>query len=137
MGLAERRAAKKFEDTLYPPLKQQVETAAHFAVPVDVNWQSLATDEQAHLYDECWPKVYFTPLIEALEGITTDDMGRDALKAGLHRIVIRNTGGIYSASGAFVTFEGGVLTLDHEPCTNVDDTRDRRDAIQKTLEKAL
>lgn len=136
MGLAERRAAKKFEDTLYPPLKQQIDAAAHFTVPVEVNWQTLATDEQAHLYDECWPKVYFTPLIEAFEAITIDDMGREALKGALKRVVIRNTSDVSSAS-SMVSFEGGVLTLDHQPCTNVDDVRDRREAIQQTLEKAL
>ncbi len=136
MGLAERRAAKKFEDTQYPQLKKQLDEAAHFAVTVDVNWQSLALDGQEHLYEEGWTAVYFTPLIEALQGICVDDMGRDALKAKLKRIVIRNTAGVYSA-GSMVTFEDGVLTLDHEPTTNIGDVRDRREAIQKTLEAAL
>lgn len=136
MGLAERRAAKKFEDTLYPPLKKQLDAAAHFDVPVDVHWESLAIEERAHLYDECFPKVYFQPLIEAFQAICVDDMGREALKAKLKRVVIRNTADNSSAS-SMVTFEGGVLTLDHKPTTNVDDVRDRTKSIQQTLEAAL
>jgi hypothetical protein len=136
MGLAERRAAKKFEDTTYPKLKQQVDAAAHFEVPLDVNWQSLAIDGSADLYEEGFTQVYFTPLIEAFQAICIDDMGRDALKSKLKRVIIRNTAGVYSA-GSMVTFEDGVLTLDHEPTTNVGDVRDRRDSIQKTLEAAL
>ncbi|MFP2903916.1 hypothetical protein ACLESD_02345 [Pyxidicoccus sp. 3LFB2] len=136
MGLAERRAAKQYEDTVYPKLKQQVDAAAHFEVPLDVNWQSLAIEERAHMYEECFTKVYFTPLIEAFQAICVDDMGREALKEKLKRVVIRNTAD-NSYAGNMVTFEAGVLTLDHKPTTNIDDVKDRKDAIQKTLEAAL
>jgi hypothetical protein len=35
------------------------------------------------------------------------------------------------------TFEAGTLTLDHEPCTNVDDLQSRIDGIRALLEKSL
>ncbi|MCP3136297.1 hypothetical protein [Pyxidicoccus xibeiensis] len=136
MGLAERRAAKQFEETQYPKLKQQIDQAAHFDVPVDVNWQTLAIDGSAHLYEECFPKVYFLPLVEALQAICIDDMGREALKEKLKRIVIRNTADTSNAD-YMVTFEDGVLTLDHLPTTNIDDVKDRKKAIQTKLEAAL
>ncbi|RKH68409.1 hypothetical protein [Corallococcus llansteffanensis] len=136
MGLAERRAAKKFEDTVYPKLKQQLDAAAHHEVQVEVNWQSLAIDGSADLYEEAFTKVYFTPLIEAFEAICIDDMGREALQSKLKRVVIRNTADVSSGS-SMVTFEDGVLTLDHRPTTNIDDIRERKNSIQQTLEAAL
>lgn len=136
MGLAEKRAAKEFETKVFPGLKSEIDAAAGFEVPVEVEWESLALADQAHLYDESWRAVYFTPLVAALKAITIDDMGKEALKAGLKKVVVRNKGGIYYGS-AWATFEGGVLTLDHEPTTNVGDVDDRIKGAQQVLEKAL
>lgn len=133
MGIAERKAAKQFEETHYPKLKKDIDDAARFAVPVEVDWTSLAVEGYEHLYEETWPKVYFTPLIGALRAISQDDLGRESLQGSLKRVVIRNTAG-NSYAGSFASFQGGVLTLDHEPATNVDEVKDRQDAIQKALE---
>ncbi len=89
----------------------------------------------SHLYGKDWPKVFFEPLVGALSAITVDDMGREALKAKLSKIVIANTTSSYGAS-AF-TFEGGTLTIDHEPHTNVDDVTLRTEALRELLERSL
>ncbi|WP_225413826.1 hypothetical protein [Stigmatella hybrida] len=136
MGLAERRAAKEFETKRFPQFKKDIDEAAGFSVPVTVHWDTLALEEQTQLYDECWPKVYFEPLIAALKGITVDDMGKEALKGGLKKIEIQNrTDIIYGDRMA--TFEGGTLVLDHKPHTNVDDIQQRTDSIRKLLESKL
>lgn len=135
MGIAERKAAKQFEETHYPKLKKDIDDAARFAVPVEVDWASLAVEGYEHLYEETWPKVYFTPLIGALRAISQDDLGRESLQGSLKRVVIRNTAGNAYASSV-ATFQRGVLTLDHEPATNVDEVKDRQDAIQTALESA-
>lgn len=138
MGLAEKRAAKEFQEKRYPQLKQDIDAAAKFGVEVEVKWDQLATDDQAHLYDECWPKVYFKPLIEALKAITVDDLGREALQGALKKILIRNEGQIsYGDRMAHFSTTEGLLVLDHKPTTNVDDVKDRTKGIQKTLEDAL
>jgi len=134
MGLAERRAAKEFEDRMFPALKERVDKAAGFEVIMDVQWQTLAKQEYAHLYGECFPKIYFTPLIDALKSITKDNLGKEALKKGLKRVVVKNVSGNYYGSG--FTFDDGVLTLDHD-FANADSVEERRDAIQKLLENAL
>lgn len=136
MGLAERRAAKDFETHRFPQLKQDIDAAAGFDVPVVVHWDTLAREGESHLYDQCWPKVYFQPLISALKDITVDDMGKDALKAALKKIEIRNQKG-NSSGHRIATFESGTLTLDHEPHTNVDDLHERLEAIRKLLESKL
>jgi hypothetical protein len=70
------------------------------------------------------------------ESITRDDLGREALAAGLQRIVVRNASGYYSPSSA-ITFANKVLTIDHDPASNVDDVKDRTDHMIHTLEKGL
>ncbi len=136
MGLAERRAAKEFEDQAYPGLLAEIEKAAGFAVPVEVAWDDLMEEGYGHMYSEAWYKVYFEPIIVALGNITADAMGKNALKAGLKKIVIQNKSGNYSG-GSVATFEGGVLTIDHQPMSNIDDLADRTQGIQKTLEAKL
>ncbi|HJZ87536.1 MAG TPA: hypothetical protein VKN99_20320 [Polyangia bacterium] len=136
MGLAERRAAKEYETKHLPRLKQEIVQAAGFEVPIEINWESLSAPDQAHLYEECWTKVYFTPLIGAFKAICVDDLGKDALKGSLKKIVITNTAGIYYGD-RMASFMDGVLTLNHEPTTNVDSIEERQKGIQKTLEAAL
>ncbi|WP_205519462.1 hypothetical protein [Pyxidicoccus caerfyrddinensis] len=135
MGIAERKAAKQFEEMHYPKLKKDIDAAARFDVPVEMDWTSLAAEGYEHLYEETWPKVYFAPLIGALRAISQDDLGRESLQGSLKRVVIRNSAGNSSAS-SLATFRDGVLTLDHEPATNVDEVEDRQQAIQKALEAA-
>ncbi len=136
MGLAERRAVKAFQDTQYPELKRALDAAAGFGVEVEVNWETLAQDEMSHLYADAFPKVYFKPIIDAFQAICADQMGKDALKGSLKKIVICNVSNYWSPSSA-VTFDGGTLKIDHEPCSNVDDIEERTKHIVSLLEKNL
>jgi hypothetical protein len=134
MGLAERRAIKSFQDNQWPPLLKQIQDAAGFLVAVEVDWESLATSESTHLYDECLPKVYFLPVVEGLKRIAIDDMGKDALKNSVQKIVIQNKKPDYSSYWA--SFEAGVLTLDHQ-LANADYIQDRADELVRVLEPKL
>ena len=136
MGLAERRAIKDFQDNRYPELKKQIDGAAGFDVAVEVKWETLAKEGEAHLYAECLPKVFFQPLVEALQSVGADQMGKDALREGLKKVILRNTAGNYYGDTA-VSFASGELVIDHDPVTNVDDIADRARAIRKALEKGL
>ena len=135
MGLAERRAAEQFKNNDYPAWKARIDEAAGFDVAIDVLWDELATDEYASSYTSFFPKVYFQPMVDALAAITIDDMGKDALRGGLKKVVVRNTDQYASTSG--FAFEGGVLTIDHRSNTNVDDGDQRATGIQKLLESRL
>ncbi len=135
MGLAERRASKDFQDKQFVELKKEIEKAAGFAVPLDISWDQLAKDGQSHLYADSWPELYFKPLIESFRQIARDDMGREALAAGLKKIEIRNAKGAYSPHSA-ISFENGTLTIDHD-LSNVGDTADRTKYIVEIVEKGL
>jgi len=136
MGLSERRAAKNFETNQLPTFKTQIDEAAGFSVPLDVKWDTIATDGYAERYEEFFPQAYFKPLVNALKAIAVDDMGREALQGALKKVIIQNTKDSGYAGG-MASFVDGVLTLDHSPSSNLHQEEDRARAIQQTLEKAL
>lgn len=135
MGLAERRAAEQFKTEQYPEWKRKIDEAAGFEVPVEVSWDQLAVDDYATSYIQFFPKVYFEPLERALAAVAIDQMGKDALKAGLKQIIIKNSDQYYSTSG--FSFTGGVLTIDHKAESNVDYGEERAKGLQKLLESGL
>ncbi len=134
MGLAERRATLEFQTTTFPGLKKQIETAAGFEVPMEIDWPSLAQPNDAHLYNEYWTQIYFEPLVRAFQAVCADDLGKEALKNGLKKIEITNSGERYDER-AF-SFEGGVLKIDHK-LTNVDHLDIRTNKVVSLLEQGL
>ncbi len=134
MGLAERKAVKLFQDNRFPALKKEIDEAAGFEVPIEVNWDSLAKSDYAHVYDAAFTGVYFTPLIAALKAIAADDMGREALR-GMKKVILCAVQGGYGEDA--IQFADGVLTIDHDPVTNVNDVTLRAEVIQKKLEAGL
>ncbi|HEY6790072.1 MAG TPA: hypothetical protein VI365_22460 [Trebonia sp.] len=74
-------------------------------------------------------------LVDALSAITTDDLGKSALREGPSKVVIRNTGEFFSAAG--ISFADGVLTFDHNPHTNIDQGEERCEGPAAALESAL
>jgi len=135
MGLAERRGVERFKNDVYPGWKSRIDEAAGFDVPVEVAWDELAVADYADRYADFFPKVYFQPLVDALGAVTIDDLGKDALREGLSKIVIRNAGEFYSAAG--ISFTDGVLTFDHKPYTNIDYGEERATGLQQALESGL
>ncbi len=135
MGLAERRGVEQFKNDDYPGWKSRIDEAAGYEVPVEVNWEELAVADYASSYADFFPKVYFQPLVDALHAITVDDLGKNALREGLAKIVIRNAGEFYSTSG--ISLAGGVLTFDHKPHTNIGDGDERAKGLIRALESGL
>jgi hypothetical protein len=131
MGLVERRAAKTFAEGKYVQFKQEIDTATGFEVEMVVNWDSLAIEDYAHLYEEAFTQVYFRPLLGAIKAVNIDDLGQEALKTGLKQILIENRG------SRWPTFEAGVLTLPFDSVANLDDWSDRQQSIQDILEESL
>lgn len=136
MGLAERRAIKAFQDNNLPGYTSEIHALVGAEVPIEVSWDQLAKADYADSYAEFFRKVYFQPLIDSLKAIAIDDMGKDALKGGLKKIVLCNSKDTYTADYA-MSFADGVVTIDHDSCTNVDYVDERTAALTKALEKGL
>ena len=135
MGLAERRAAKSYRDDHYPDKLAKIREAAGFDVDVEVDWTTLAVDKYTHLYEKGFTAVFFQPIAEALAAIGEDEMGREALKGALKKIVVCNTADKYGANA--ISFAEGVLTVDHHPVTNINEVQDRSNLIVTLLEKSM
>ncbi|MEV7392207.1 MULTISPECIES: hypothetical protein [unclassified Streptomyces] len=135
MGLAERRSVERFKNDDYPGWKSRIDEAAGFEVPVEVAWQELAVADYADRYAEYFPQVYFQPLVDALSAVAADDLGKEALREGMSKVVIRNTGEFFSPSG--ISFTDGVLTFDHMSDTNTHHGEERTKVLQDVLESAL
>jgi hypothetical protein len=136
MTLAQRRILKDFEDNAFPALKTRVEEAAGFAVPIEVQWDTLAVPNEERLYDESWRQIYFEPLIAGLKEVGRDQMGKDALKSGVQKIVIQNVKGCLYGD-CWATLAAGTLTLDHESVQNAHDVDARTKGLIAVLENGL
>ena len=141
VGLAERRAIAAYKQDKWPPIEAAIRKAAGFEVPVDVEWDQLTIPGDAGHYadDEYYGKTIFQPLVVALNSITADQMGRDALKAKLQRIHVRFDDKTAPASNYpnGLTFTGGVLDINWRPYSNTADVADRTKALTQLLEKNL
>jgi hypothetical protein len=135
MGLTERRATKEFQDKQLPALQAEIHKVAGFAVPIEISWDQLAVEGQSSYYTDAWIEVFFKPVIEALRQIARDDMGKEAVKAGLKKIEFRNSKDTANASNA-ISFDHGVLAIDHK-LANLNDTPERIKCIVDTVEKGL
>lgn len=136
MGLPEKRILKQFIDEKLPQLVAEIHKAAKFEFPIEVDWPSLTIEGSSHLFLECWPKVYFQPLIDGFKTITSDEMGASALKENLKKVIIQNKNSTIDAYN-WVVLADGVLTVDHEPTTNVDMIPSRTDFLVSELERKL
>lgn len=137
MGLAEKRAATEFEAKTYPTLKQAIDEAAGFEVPIEVRWDTLMKQEKyVKAWPEAWPKIYFTPIVETFRQICIDDLGKTALKETVKKIVIQDTKPSHSSQWAAFDKATGLLTLDHQ-FTNINELKSRTEVLRKVLEAAM
>jgi hypothetical protein len=136
MTLAERRVVHDFETGQFAAYKTRVEEAVGFPVPVEVLWETLATPGDWRLYAESWPQIYFEPLIAGLQVVCRDEMGREAIKSGLKKIIIQNVKGC-TYGDCWSSFADGVLTLDHDSTANAGDVEQRKKGLVEMLESTL
>ena len=136
MTLAQRRVVQDFETNHFPALKARIDEAAGTSLPVEVNWDSLAEPGEERLYVESWTQIYFEPLIAALQDLAKDDAGRDAMKAGVKKIVIQNVKGC-AYGDCWAALDNGVLTLDHKSVENAYDVEGRKKGLVTLLEQNL
>ena len=136
MGLVEKRALKTFQEGTYQNFTKEINEVAGYPIEFDVNWDTLALEGSADQYEDSFSTIYFQPIVAALKEITSDEMGKEALKDALKKIEIRNTRDVIYASSAY-TFSNGVLTIDHLPFTNTHHLDDRIKELTDLLMKQL
>ncbi|MEP0480406.1 MAG: DUF6882 domain-containing protein, partial [Nonlabens sp.] len=136
MGLKEKRIIQAFQNDVFPALETEINKAAGYTVPLEISWNTLMEDRFSHLYNETFPKIYFIPLVEAFKVIGSDSMGVELLKSGLKKVVVINENDEHNTERA-ITFEDGVLKINHGPVVNADRVEERTARITSLLEDKL
>ena len=140
-GLAERRALKLYQESVLPDLQEQINAAAGFEVPMNIAWDKIALIGDAENYsnDAYFTNIFFTPLIDALSSIGSDDLGKEALTASLKSISITYKPDTAPASDykSGVSFQDGEVALNFRPFSNAGDFKERAEAIVSILEVGL
>ncbi|TPN83402.1 hypothetical protein [Aquimarina algicola] len=136
MGLAEKRIIKNFQEVDYKVLLNKINDIAGFEVELEIDWDSLSSNDYSHLWESTFPKIYFQPIIEAFKAITTDDMGKEALKESISKITIQDKSDNASANSTY-SFKDGNLMIDHSAYINADMVEDRSKALIEVLEQNL
>jgi hypothetical protein len=107
MGLAEKRIQQDFVSKRIPERLAQMHNATAGAtekVQVEVDWPSILDDKPA--LDSLW--AYWEQPLSAIEEICGDDLGKEAVKGGLKKVMIRN---VTQPDQVGAVFAGGVLTV--------------------------
>ena len=131
MGLAERRIQENFTKKEVPEaLKDYAEKTggATEKVKVEVDWASLGDDKAS--YDGLG---YWVQTLQGVEAVCSDDMGKDAIKSALKKIVIKN---VTDPKDIRAEFKAGTLTGYLQLSQGASGTPGWTE-FQKALEQAL
>lgn len=116
LGLADRRALKEFQDNYYPGWLKEFHAAAGTKIAVDVNWESLffqvPEDMDRESLTNLWKNNFFEPLTVAFKALTTDEMGKKAVKDGIKKITIN---GAEANSASHSKLENGTFAVKFSP----------------------
>jgi hypothetical protein len=105
MGLIERRLIKEAKEAWLPGELQEIESIAGAAVAVDIDWASFESDEAAL---KNLQHLGVRKLVNALRVICRDDLGKEAVRDSIKRMVVVNQPAITEPT---VGLEGGTVTL--------------------------
>jgi hypothetical protein len=131
MGLAEKRWAADKKKTDEQAFVAQLGATLGFTVPVEIDWDGFSKDLDDAQY--ITHDSYGLPnLVKALTSVTADQLGKDAIKGALKKIVIAPG----KPDDATFTFDQGVITW-KAYFGSSSSGYIYADAMQKKLEQAL
>lgn len=105
MGLVERRKIKELQDTTIPERVKEIEEICGQGIPYEVDWESLADDSEGLNFID---NLSCHRLNMALRTICIDDMGKEAVRAGLRLIKLKN---VKDKASMHSSFDDGVLEM--------------------------
>ena len=136
MGLAEKRIVKAYQEGPYKTLVSEINALAGFEPEFEIDWNSLSNNSYSHIWENSFTEIYFAPIINAFKAITEDDIGKEALQETLKKIIIKDENDNAYANSAY-SFQNGILIINHNSYTNVDNASERTEVLTKLLENQL
>jgi hypothetical protein len=104
VGLNERRKIKELQDETLPGRVKEIAEICGSAIPYEVDWASFDDMEALNFMDN----ISCHRLNMALRAICMDDMGKEAVRAGLKLVKLAN---VKDKAGMKMSFAGGALEM--------------------------
>jgi hypothetical protein len=104
MGLIEKRLIKEAKESWLPGEAEDIRNVVGAPVELDIDWASFETDEAAL---KTLQHLGVRKFSNALRVICVDDLGKEAVREGVKRIIVTNK----QAPPGEVTCKDGVVTL--------------------------
>jgi len=106
MGLQEKRRIKMLQDEVLPSVRDEIKSLCGADIDWEVDWESLAGSMEALDNIEYQG---IRRVLDVLRRICYDDIGKEAVQAGLKKVVVKNH---ESAGDKKIDFRDAVLTVD-------------------------
>ena len=119
MNLKERQTLEAFKSTHLSQLQTTVTDAAGVPFQFEFQWENLVGVDHLNYFNDSMEKSIFNVLASGFKQICSDDLGKQAVKNSIKKLVIKNERGSSNGREAF-TLKDGVLTYDINPHTNHD-----------------
>jgi hypothetical protein len=105
MGLHERRKIKELQESTLPARSKEIAEICGAPVPYEVDWVSLADDAEGLNFLD---NISCHRLNMALRTICQDELGKEAVRAGLKKVRLKN---VKSKAEMKMSFDSGVLEM--------------------------
>ena len=92
MGLAEKRKIEELKK-VFLDWEKKIQKAAGNSIPMEVNWESIVTEETLGYVDQAFEKVFVEASVAGFKELCQDQMGKDAIKESVKKIIIQNKAG--------------------------------------------
>src|SRR5262245_1112012 len=105
MGLEEKRKIKEYQDKIVPQRRKELTELTGADIAYEVDWDSFADDLTAlNFFDN----LAFHRINMAFRQLCTDDLAKDAVRAALQTIRLKN---VKDKSEMKLSFSGGTLEM--------------------------
>ncbi|MGE0707332.1 MAG: hypothetical protein AB7N76_04720 [Planctomycetota bacterium] len=92
MGLAERRKIATYKQEHGPRFQKELDEAAGFSLPLEIDFSSLPENETVLGCYDYYYESYGPGLVPTVfKHICQDDLGRDAVREKIDKVLFRNT----------------------------------------------
>ncbi|WP_075344553.1 hypothetical protein [Tenacibaculum agarivorans] len=136
MGLAERRIIKTYQEGKYQDFLSEIKDVIGGEIEFDIDWNSLPNEKYSKSLEEGLTEIYFKPILNSFKSIAEDDMGKEAIKESVKKIIIKDENDNAYASQTY-KFNEGTLIVNHCSYTNIGNTDERTKILTKLLESNL
>ncbi len=136
MGLAERRVIKAYQEGEYQNFLTDVKGLIDGEIEFDIDWDSLPNEKYTKNLEQGLTEIYFKPILNSFRSIAVDDMGKEAIRESVKKVIIKDENDNAYASKTY-KFNDGTLIIDHCSYTNIGNTDERTKTLTKLLESNL